>query len=65
MVKHRSHLAVEHYVQGVTLGHLSAQLAVGQGGLWAALHQLARRLAEVPQGLLLEYRRAPVKHADE
>jgi transposase len=60
-----THLAVEHYVQGVTLGHLSAQLAVGQGGLWAALHQLARRLAEVPQRLLLEYRRAPVKHADE
>jgi hypothetical protein len=29
------------------------------------LHQLARRLAEVPQRLLLEYRRAPVKHADE
>jgi transposase len=60
-----THLAVEHYVQGVTLGHLSAQLAVGQGGLWAALHQLARRLADVPQRLLLEYRRAPVKHADE
>ena len=60
-----THLAVEHYVQGVTLGHLSAQLAVGQGGLWAALHQLARRLAEVPQRLLLEYRRTPVKHADE
>jgi hypothetical protein len=33
--------------------------------LWAALHQLARRLASVPQRLLLEYRRAPVKHADE
>ena len=60
-----THLAVEHYVQGVTLGHLSAHLAVGQGGLWAALHQLARRLAEVPQRLLLEYRRTPVKHADE
>ena len=41
------------------------QPAVGQGGLWAALHQLARRLAEVPQRLLLEYRRTPVKHADE
>ena len=60
-----THLALEHYVQGVTLGHLSAQLAVGQGGLWAALHQLARRLAEVPPRLLLEYQRAPVKHADE
>ncbi len=60
-----THLAVEHYVHGVTLGHLSAQLGVGQGSLWAALHQLARRLATVPQRLLLEYRRALVKHADE
>jgi len=60
-----THLAVEHYVQGVTLGHLSAQLGVGQGSFWAALHQLARRLATVPQRLLLEYRRALVKHADE
>ena len=58
-------LALEHYVQGVTLGHLSAQLGVGQGSLWAALHQLARRLATVPQRLLLEDRRVAVKHADE
>ena len=60
-----THLAVEHYVQGVTLGRLSAYLGVSQGSLWAARHQLARRLATVPQRLLLEYRRAPVKHADE
>lgn len=60
-----THLAIEHYVHGVTLGHLSAQLELGQGSLWAALHQLARRLASVPARLLLEYRRAPVKHADE
>jgi len=38
---------VEHYLQGVTLGHLSTQLAVSQGSLWAALHQLARRLCDV------------------
>jgi transposase len=60
-----AHLALEHYVQGVTLGRLSARLGITQGSLWAALHQLARRLAAVPQRLLLEYRRAPVKHADE
>jgi transposase len=60
-----THLAVEHYVWGVPLGRLSAQLGVGQGSLWAALHQLARRLATVPERLLLEYRRARVKHADE
>jgi transposase len=60
-----THLAVEHYVQGVPLGRLSAQLGITQGSLWAALHQLARRLATVPERLLLEYRRASVKHADE
>ena len=60
-----THLAVEHYVHGVTLGRLSAQLGEGKGTLCAALHQLARRLVRVPQCLLLEYRRALVKHADE
>ena len=60
-----THLALEHYLQGVTLGHLAARLGVSQGSLWAALHQLAGRLATVPERLQLEYRRAPVKHADE
>jgi len=60
-----THLAVEHYLQGITLGRLSTCLGITQGSLWAALHQLARRLASVPDRLLLEYRRAPVKHADE
>jgi len=60
-----TYLAVEHYLEGITLGHLSAQLGLGQGGLWAALHQLARRLATVPERLCLEYRQALVKHADE
>jgi hypothetical protein len=58
-------VAVEHYLHGITLGHLSTQVGVGQGTLWAALHQLARRLEKVPERLLLEYRRAAVKHADE
>ena len=58
-------VAVEHYLHGVTLGHLSAQLGLGQGTLWAALHQLARRFDQVVERLLREYRRARVKHADE
>jgi len=60
-----AHLALEHYVQGVPLGRLSASLGITQGSLWAALHQLAGRLASVPERLLLEYRGASVKHADE
>jgi transposase len=60
-----TYLAIEHYLHGITLGHLSVQLGLSQGTLWAALHQLAGRLEQVPQRLLLDYRRAPVKHADE
>lgn len=60
-----SYLAVEHYLHGITLGRLSTQLGLNQGTLWAALHQLAGRLEKVPERLLLDYRRAPVKHADE
>jgi len=60
-----THLALEHYLHGVTMGRLSAQLGLTQGGLWAALHQLANRLATVVDHLVREYRCAPVKHADE
>lgn len=60
-----THLAIEHYLHGITMGRLSAQLGLTQGSLWAALHQLASRLATVLEHLVREYRRAPVKHADE
>lgn len=60
-----AYVAVEHYLHGATLGHLSSQLGLGQGTLWAALHQLAERFDTVVERLLLEYRRALVKHADE
>jgi len=60
-----AYVAIEHYLHGVTMGHLSAQLGLGQGTLWAALHQLARRLDHVLERLVLEYRCARVKHADE
>jgi len=57
--------AVQHYVHGVPLGSLERQMGIGHGSLLAALHRLARRLEAVPERLVLEYRQAPVKHADE
>ncbi len=60
-----AHVAVQHYVHGVTLGHLESQLQVGYGTLVGALHQLARRLEPACAQLVEEYRRAPVKQADE
>ena len=60
-----SHLAVQHYLYGVTLGQLERQMGMGYGSLVDALHQLARRLEPVIPKLLTAYRRAPVRHADE
>ena len=61
-----AHVAVEHYVNGVTLGQLERQTGIGYGGLVNAMHQLARWLQDVPGKLIEEYRRSsPVKQADE
>jgi transposase len=60
-----SHLAVQHYLYGVTLGQLERQMGVGYGSLVDALHQLSRRLEPVLPKLVAAYRRAPVRHADE
>lgn len=60
-----SHLAVQHYLYGVTLGQLERQMGIGYGSLVDALHQLARRLEPVIPKLIQAYRRSPVRHADE
>jgi transposase len=60
-----AHVAVQHYVFGVTLGQLESQLGVGNGTLHGALHQLAGRLAPACERLRQDYRAAPVRHADE
>lgn len=60
-----AHAAVQHYVFGVTLGQLQAQLGVGGGTLHGALHQMAELFEPACQQLVQDYRLAPVKHADE
>ena len=60
-----AHIAVQHYLHGVTLGRLERETGVGFGSLVQALHGLARRLEPAIAPLLNEYRKAPVKHADE
>jgi len=60
-----AHVAVQHYVFGVTLGPLEIQLGVRNGSLQGAMHQLAARLAPACDRLREEYCQAPVKHADE
>ena len=60
-----AHVAVQHYVYGVTLGQLENQLNVGYGTLMGALHQLARLLEPACERLVQDYRKALVRHADE
>jgi transposase len=60
-----AHVALEHYVHGITLGRLSRQLGIQRGSLLGAMHQLGRRLLPIMDKLVQQYRHAPVKHADE
>ncbi len=60
-----THVVMQHYVYGVPLGRLEAQLGIGYGSLIAPLHRLCRLLNPVMDKLIEEYRHAPVKHADE
>jgi len=60
-----AYVAVQHYIYGNTLGQIEKQTGVGYSSLVEAMHQLARRLKNVPESLILTYRQAAVKHADE
>jgi transposase len=60
-----AHVATEHYLNGIRLGHLERQTGVYIGSLIQAMHQSSRLFKDVPDKLIKEYRMAPVKHADE
>ena len=54
-----------HYRHGIPLGRVCEQTGLGPGSLVEIFHRLARLCTGIPDQLLTEYRRAPVKHADE
>jgi len=58
-------IAKWHYVDGLTLGTISRQFDIGVGTIVGRLHALAGHFKSVDEALVLEYRAAPVKHADE
>ena len=58
--------AVEmHYLHGVPMGRISEYFGIGAGSLAKLFRRCARLFEGVPDRLIEEYRRAPVKHADE
>jgi ribosomal protein S27AE len=60
-----AHLAEQHYLHGTPLGVIERQTGLAHGSLWQAFKPVAGRLEPAVEALLKEYRRAPVRHADE
>jgi len=57
--------ATMHYLHGVPMGRVCNQMGIEPSGLVEAFHRLADIFRAVPEKLIEQYRRAPVKHADE
>lgn len=60
-----ANVSVMHYGQGVPLGRLEDMLGVPYSAMVQMLHRLGRILSNIPPRLIEQYRRSPVKHADE
>jgi len=60
-----AYVAVQHYIYGNTLGQIEKQTGIGYSSLIDAMHQLSKRLKDVPNALIVAYRASEVKHADE
>ena len=60
-----AYVAVQHYIYGNTLGQIEKQTGIGYSSLIDAMHQLSKRLKDVPNALIKAYRDSLVKHADE
>ena len=60
-----AYVAVQHYIYGNTLGQIEKQTGIGYSSLIDALHQLGKRLKDVPASLIQAYRQSAVKHADK
>jgi transposase len=58
-------VAVQHYIYGNTLGQIEKQTGIGYSSLIDAMHQLSKRLKDIPNALIAAYRTSEVKHADE
>ena len=54
-----------HYRHGIPMGRLCQQLGIGLGTAFAILHRIAGLFQGVIPQLIEEYRRSPVRHADE
>jgi transposase len=54
-----------HYRHGIPMGRICQQLGIGLGAAFEILHRVAGLFRSVIPKLIEEYRRSPVRHADE
>lgn len=54
-----------HYLHGIPMGRICAQLGLPSGSLAGIFHQLADAFANAQDKLIEWYRKSPVRHADE
>jgi len=60
-----AHAVVEHYIQGHSMGEVSARLNASESALFNAFHLYAELLTPIIDGLIEHFRQSQVKHADE
>lgn len=60
-----SHIADQHYLQGMPLNRLAKQLGINLSTLLSSLHRLRELFKPAMSHLLADYQCSPVKHADE
>jgi len=60
-----AHVLTSHYLHGEPLGRISERLNLNRGSLMEMAHRVARPFGSVIKELSAEYRRSPVRHADE
>ena len=54
-----------YYLHGLPMGRISEYTGVGPGSLMALFRRCAKLFETIPDKLIQQYRKAPVKHADE
>jgi hypothetical protein len=58
-------LAVMHYYHGIPMGRICEMTGINVGSIIDVYHRISRLLKPMIEALIEEYRRFPVRHADE
>ena len=60
-----SQVLFDHFVHGIPLGKIARRIGVKRAALRKMAHRIAKLLSKGVDPLLVQFRAAPVKHADE